>query len=532
MNFSDLLVIGSGVSGLSYAIRVAEKSPKTTINIITKKDCMESNTRYAQGGVSVVLDNKNDSFEKHIQDTLIAGDGLCDEEVVRLVVKEAPNRFREMVAWGVHFDKNKNGHYNLGKEGGHTASRVVHHKDITGYEIERALLKKAKEYHNIKFFQNHYAIDLITEHHLPNTSLKEDETCFGAYILNQKNQKITPFVAKLVVLAIGGAGQVYKYTTNSLVATGDGIGMAYRAGVKIKNMPYYQFHPTALYGVSNPAFLISEAVRGFGAKLRNQNGEKFMFRYDPREELASRDIVARAIDNELKISGNDYVCLDCRHLDREEFLVRFPNIYKKCLSIGIDCFKDLIPVVPAAHYMCGGIAVDEFGQTTLKNLLAIGEISCSGLHGANRLASNSLLEALVYGNRLAEKTFERLPMIDNESIKEKIPQWNQEGMRLPEEMVLIHYIKKDLRTIMMDLVGIVRTNERLALATKKIEAIFNSVTELYNISILTPQLAELRNLVSVAYLIIHQSKLQKENRGTYYNRDLDKNRHNVFRTEV
>lgn len=532
MTCSDLLVIGSGVSGLSYAIRVAEKLPETTIHIITKKDCMESNTRYAQGGVSVVLDNENDSFEKHIQDTLIAGDGLCDESIVRLVVKEAPKRFKEMVSWGANFDKNKNGGYNLGKEGGHTASRVAHYKDITGYEIERTLLNKAKEYPNIKFFENHYAIDLITEHHFLDDSLKDGKTCFGAYILNQNTKEIIPFISKLVILAIGGAGQIYKYTTNSLVATGDGIGMAYRAGVKIKNMPYYQFHPTALYGVSNPAFLISEAVRGFGAKLRKQNGEKFMHLYDPREELASRDIVARAIDNELKISGNDYVCLDCRHLAREEFLAHFPNIYEKCLSMGINCFKDLIPVVPAAHYMCGGIAIDEFGQTSLNNLLAIGEVSCSGLHGANRLASNSLLEALVYGYQLARKTLERLQFIDNEAIKEKIPQWDQKGMKLPEEMVLIRYIKKDLRTVMMDLVGIVRTNERLTLASKKIEAIFNSVTELYNISILTPQLAELRNLVSVAYLIIHQSKLEKENRGAYYNRDLDKKTNSAFRNKL
>ncbi|APD06915.1 L-aspartate oxidase [Flavobacteriaceae bacterium UJ101] len=518
---SDVLIIGSGVSGLSYAIKIAEKSPQTTIHIITKNEAMESNTKYAQGGISIVLNNETDSFEKHIQDTLIAGDGLCDEKVVKFVVEEAPERFQELVSWGGRFDKNEDGTYNLGKEGGHTDFRVAHHKDITGFEIERTLIEKVKQYPNIQIYEYHYAIDLITEHHIPNANLNDGVTCYGAYVLDTKTEEIKTFIAKVINVAMGGAGQVYQYTTNPLVATGDGIGLAYRAKAHIKNMQFYQFHPTALYGVSNPAFLISEAVRGFGAKLRTQNGKKFMHKYDSREELASRDIVARAIDNELKVNGDDYVCLDCRDLPKEAFLEHFPNIYDKCLSIGIDCFKDLIPVVPAAHYMCGGIEVDEFGQSSLENLFAIGEVTCSGLHGANRLASNSLLEGIVYSHRAAQKTLEIITKIDHSKILEDIPHWNQEGMKLPEEMVLINYIKKELRSLMMDLVGIVRTNQRLELATKKVDDIFKSVKELYDISILTPQLAELRNVVSVAYLIIEQSKAQQENKGAFFNKDLD-----------
>lgn len=516
---SDVLIIGSGVSGLSYAIKVAKQLPQASITIITKNRAMESNTKYAQGGISIVLDHKTDSFEKHIQDTLIAGDGLCDEKVVNFVVKEAPERFQELVDWGGQFDKNEDGTYNLGKEGGHTAFRVAHHKDITGFEIERTLLEETKKFPNISIFEHHYAIDLITEHHIPESNLHDGVTCFGAYVLDTQTKEIKTFIAKVINIAMGGAGQVYRSTTNPLVATGDGIGMAYRAKARIKNMQFYQFHPTALYGVSNPAFLISEAVRGFGAKLRTKNGEKFMHKYDSREELASRDIVARAIDNELKVNGEDYVCLDCRHLPQKEFLEHFPNIYEKCLSVGIDCFKDLIPVVPAAHYMCGGIEVDEFGQTSLENLFAIGEVTCSGLHGANRLASNSLLEGIVYGHRAAYKTIEQIKTINHDKIIEQIPHWNQEGMKLPEEMILINYIKKELQALMMDLVGIVRTNQRLELATQKVDAIFKSVKELYDISILTPQLAELRNIVSVAYLIIEQSKAQKENKGAFFNKD-------------
>jgi L-aspartate oxidase len=521
-NISDLLILGSGISGLSYALKVAEQLPDIKITILTKNNVMEANTNYAQGGISVVLDQINDSYEKHIQDTLIAGDGLCDEEVVRFVVEEGPKRFKEIIDWGARFDKNEDNSYNLGKEGGHTENRVAHFKDITGNEMERVLYEKVKSFSNIQILEYHYAIDLITEHHIKEIKPKKEITCFGAYALNKSTKKIETFVAKITIMAMGGAGQVYEYTTNPLVATGDGIGMAFRAKAKIKHMQYYQFHPTALYGVSNPAFLISEAVRGFGAKLITKDGNRFLHEYDEREELASRDIVARAIDSELKISGDPFVCLDCRQLDKKEFLEHFPNIYEKCLSIGIDCFKDLIPVVPAAHYMCGGVETDENGKTNLKNLYAIGEITCSGLHGANRLASNSLLEGLVFGHRAAAETIKKIPNLSFDESINKIPKWNEEGMKLPEEMVLINYLRKDLRILMNDLVGIVRTNARLQLASQKLEEIFKSVKELYKISVLTPQLAELRNLIDVAYLIIQESIKQTENRGAFYNKDLEK----------
>ena len=521
-HISDILIIGSGVSGLSYAAKVAEKLPHIKITLITKNNVVEANTNYAQGGISVVLDQMNDSYEKHIQDTLVAGDGLCNEEVVRFVVEEGPVRFKEINQWGARFDKNEDDSFNLGKEGGHTENRVAHYKDITGNEIERVLYEKVLTFSNIKILEYYYAIDLITEHHLKIDSKSKEITCFGAYALNKSSKKIETFLSKITVMAMGGAGQVYEYTTNPLVATGDGIGMAFRAKAKIKHMQYYQFHPTALYGISNPAFLISEAVRGFGAKIITKDGAKFLHKYDEREELASRDIVARAIDSELKISGDAFVCLDCRHLDKMEFLAHFPNIYEKCLSIGIDCFKDLIPVVPAAHYMCGGVEVDHAGKTNVKNLYAIGEVTCSGLHGANRLASNSLLEGLVYGHRAAQETMKQIHAISIEEYIDKIPKWNEEGMKLPEEMVLINFLRKELRSLMNDLVGIVRTNARLQLASKKLEEIFKSVSELYNISILTPQLAELRNLIDVAYLIIQESIKQTENRGAFFNKDLEK----------
>lgn len=522
---TDIIVLGSGISGLTYAIKAAEELPDHQISIITKGEMMESNTAWAQGGISVVLDFEKDSYEKHIQDTLVAGDGLCDEQVVEYVVREASERFREMVSWGADFDKEDNGSYDLGREGGHSENRVAHHKDITGFEIQKTLTEKAKKLPNIQIYENHYAIDLITEHHISGASIADGISCYGAYILDKEANKIKTFIGKITVLGLGGAGQVYEHTTNPTTATGDGIGMAYRAKAAIANMQYYQFHPTALYGVSNPAFLISEAVRGFGAKLRTIKGEPFMHKYDPREELASRDIVARAIDNELKITGAPYVTLDCRHLDQEAFLEHFPTIYETCLEIGIDCFKTPIPVVPAAHYMCGGVKVDLDGKTSLENLYAIGEVTFSGLHGANRLASNSLLEGLVFGHKAAMVSAEKIKDISLENVIDKIPLWNEEGMKLPEEMVLINYLRKELRGIMSDLMGIVRSDERMALALKKEEEIFKSVKELYDISILTPQLAELRNLISTAYLIITHSRAEGENRGAFFNKDLENQVH-------
>lgn len=521
---TDVLVIGSGISGLSYAIKIAQRLPQTKITIVTKSDGEESNTKYAQGGVAVVTDFENDSFEKHIEDTLRAGDGLCKREAVEIVVKEGPVRFKEIVEWGAQFDKSDLGSYDLGREGGHTENRVVHHKDITGYEIERALLAVVEKTPNIELLSHHYVIDLITEHHIEGEDFnKFNLNCYGAYVLDLKTQEVKRLTSKVTLMATGGCGHVYKNTTNPVIATGDGIGLAHRAKAKITNMQFIQFHPTALYSKhSGQLFLISEAVRGFGAKLRTKDGQPFMHKYDEREELASRDIVARAIDNEMKLRGDDYVCLDCRDLDKEKFLAHFPNIYEKCSEEGLDMFRDLIPVVPAAHYLCGGIEVDLEGQSTIHNMFAVGECTNTGLHGANRLASNSLLEAMVFGHRAAMKSIELLEKNEFHFDKiAKVPEWNDEGLSVTSEMVLLNYLKKQLQIIMSDLVGIVRTNARLNLAKEKEEEIYRSVKEIYKMNMLSPQLSELRNLVSVAWLIITQSIEQQENRGAFFNKDLE-----------
>lgn len=524
MLYTDVLVIGSGISGLSYALKIAQKSPESRITILTKADDEESNTKYAQGGVAVVTNFIQDSFDKHIEDTLRAGDGLCNREVVEIVVKEGPERIKEIVEWGTNFDKDDKQTYDLGREGGHTVNRVVHFKDITGAEIERALLEAINKYKNIQLLNYHYVIDLITEHHIPNEPFnKYNQNCFGAYVLDLKKQRIIKMSSKITLMATGGCGHVYKNTTNPLIATGDGIGLAHRAKAKISHMQYIQFHPTAFYSRrSGQLSLISEAVRGFGAKLRTASGEKFMHKYDKREELASRDIVARAIDSEMKLRGNDYVCLDCRHLDHEKFLEHFPNIYQKCKEEGFDMFKDLIPVVPACHYLCGGIDVDIYGQSTIENMFAVGECSNTGLHGANRLASNSLLEALVFAHRSAMKTIEKLNSDNFQYNKiDKIPEWDQKGTEVSKEMAILNYLRKDLQILMSDLVGIVRSNRRLEMAKQKEEEIYKAVKELYHLSILSPQLSELRNLVSVAWLIINQSLEQKQNNGAFYNKDLN-----------
>lgn len=520
---TDVLVIGSGISGLSYAIKVAQKSPESKITIVTKSDDSESNTKYAQGGVAVVIDEEKDSFDKHIEDTMRAGDGLNKREAVEIVVKEGPQRFREIVSWGAQFDKSDVGTYDLGREGGHTENRVVHHKDITGYEIERALLEVVHNSPNIELLTHHYVIDLITEHHVPGADFdKFNLNCYGAYVLDVKSEKIKRITSKITLMATGGCGHVYKNTTNPMIATGDGIGLAHRAKAKISNMAFIQFHPTALYSnISGQLFLISEAVRGFGAKLRTKDGQAFMHKYDEREELASRDIVARAIDNEMKLRGDDYVCLDCRHLDKEKFLKHFPNIYEKCKEEGLDMFKDLVPVVPASHYLCGGIEVDLDGQSTIHNMFAVGECTNTGLHGANRLASNSLLEAMVFGHRAALKTTELLQRNQFEFKKiNQIPEWFDEGLSVTKEMVLLNYLKKQLQIMMSDLVSIVRSNEWLEMAKIREEEIYRSVKEIYKMNLLSPQLSELRNLVSVAWLIIIQSQEQKENKGAFFNKDL------------
>lgn len=509
------LVIGSGVAGLTFSIKIAEKFPDRQVVIVTKSDEEESNTKYAQGGVAIVLDTETDSFEKHIKDTLIAGDGLCDKEVVKMVIEEGPKRLNELLLWGANFDVNGSGDFDLGKEGGHSEYRVVHHKDITGYEIERALLERVHQLANVTILPHHFAIDLVTNHHVKN--LKSDTiSCYGAYVLDQKTGHIFTIKANSTLLASGGIGCVYGHTTNPKIATGDGIAMAYRAKAKIKDMEFIQFHPTALYEPKGESsFLISEAVRGFGAYLRNKDGYRFMPDYDERAELASRDIVSQSIDRELKNSGDTHVYLDCTHLDMKAFKNHFPNIYEKCLEHHIDIVKDWIPVVPASHYLCGGIVVDKNGKTSVSNLFACGECTRTGLHGANRLASNSLLEALVYAHNIFKYHSER----DNELANIEIPDWNDEGTTITKEHVLIQHNLKQLQALMRDYVGIVRSNKRLKNAIKHLDLIYNEVEDLYKESKITTSLCELRNMVNVAHLIIGQSLERTENKGGYFNID-------------
>lgn len=520
MNY-DYLVIGSGIAGLSFSLKVAEKFPNRKVLILTKANEDESNTKYAQGGIAVVTNFSDDNYEKHIEDTLIAGDGLCDEKIVDIVIKEGRQRVDELIEWGTRFDKNQEGDYMLGKEGGHSEFRVLHHKDITGWEIERALLDRVHQQKNIEIKQHFFVIDLITQHHLGRivTRVTPNIQCFGVYVLNKQNNKIEKILSKITLLATGGFGQVYRSTTNPTIATGDGIAMVYRAKGRVANMEFVQFHPTALYqpGVS-PSFLITEAVRGDGGILKTKNGVEFMKQYDSRESLAPRDIVARAIDNEMKVSGEDCMYLDCRHMDPEKFLHHFPNIYEKCKSIGIDVFKDMIPIVPAAHYACGGILINEYGQTSINNLYACGECTCSGLHGANRLASNSLLEAIVFSHRIFEDILKNDALL-NDINYNKIPDWDATGTSDPKEMVLITQSRKELRDIMSNYVGIVRNNVRLKRAQERLYLLFKESEELYNSTTISPQLMELRNMITIGYLITRSAILRKESRGLHYTTD-------------
>ncbi len=512
---TDYLVIGSGVAGLTFSVKMAEKFPDRNIVIITKSNEEESNTKYAQGGVAIVLDKEKDSFKKHINDTLIAGDGLCDEAVVKMVVEEGPKRLEELLLWGANFDVNAAGEFDLGKEGGHSEYRIVHHKDITGFEIEQTLLKRAHQLPNITLLPHHFAIDLITNHHIAKPET-DRVNCYGAYVLNQKSNSIFIIKANNTLLASGGIGCVYGHTTNPIIATGDGVAMAYRAKAQIEDMEFVQFHPTALYEVKGEsAFLISEAVRGFGAYLRTKEGHRFMPDYDSRAELASRDIVSQSIDNELKKSGDTHVYLDCTHLDMTAFIKHFPNIYNKCLELHIDIKTDWIPVVPASHYLCGGIKVDHVGRTSIKHLFACGECTKTGLHGANRLASNSLLEAMVYSHN----AFKYLAKKESTLVNVTIPEWNDDGTVLAEEHILIKHNIKELQALMRNYVGIVRSDRRLKRAVKRLEIIHEEVEQLYKESKVIASLCELRNMVNVAHLIINQSLQRKENRGGYYNID-------------
>ncbi len=520
MPSSDVLIMGSGVAGLSVAIKLAIERPDLQITVLTKTYQNESNTRYAQGGVATVWDFENDTYEKHVADTLDAGDGLCDKQIVDIVVREGHERVKEIISWGTRFDKNLTDSYDLGREGGHTENRILHYKDLTGWEIQRALSAKAEKLKNITIYEHYFAINLLTQHHLGYnlTRVTPGIECYGAYVLNRETHETETFIAKTTVLATGGAGQIYRASTNPVIATGDGIAMMYRAKGRLSNMEFVQFHPTSLYNPAgeNPSFLISEAVRGFGGILKDQDGKEFMQKYDPRKSLAPRDIVARAIDNEMKVRGVDFVYLDCRFLDKDAFIKHFPTIYDTCIHQGVDPMKDMIPVVPACHYFCGGILVDEYGNTSINNLYSGGECTSSGLHGANRLASNSLLEGLVFGHRIAIDIAKK---IDQLSLQTGIPNWDARGTSEPQEMVLITQSWKELKEIMSSYVGIVRSNVRLKRAMDRLSLLYQETELLYNTTILSPQLCELRNLITIGYLVTRCAAMRNESRGLHFTTD-------------
>ncbi len=515
---TDFLVIGSGIAGLTFAIKAARYGK---VSVITKSKLDDTNTRYAQGGIAAVF-SEPDNFEKHIKDTLIAGDGLCNEEVVRLVVQEAPDRIKDLIDLGVPFDKKEDGTYDLAKEGGHTEHRILHTKDKTGEAIEETLIDKVRKNPNIEIFENHFAIEILTQHHL-GVEVKKNFPgirCYGAYVADLASQRVYTFLSGITVIATGGLGNVYQTTTNPEVATGDGVAMVYRAKGTIENMEFIQFHPTSLYDPERkPSFLITEALRGYGAILKNIAGEKFMNRYDSRGSLAPRDIVARAIDNELKIWGEDHVWLDCTHLDPAGLKDHFPNVYEHCLQRGIDITRDMIPVVPCVHYSCGGIKVDTDGQSSIDRLYALGEASSTGLHGANRLASNSLIEAAVFSHRAVMHSSKRIGELDFE---EKIPDWDYKGTTHLEEMVLITQSQKEVQTIMSNYVGIVRSDLRLDRALVRLEILYKETESLYKKSLISRKICELRNLINIGYLIIKMAMNRKESIGLHYSIDYPK----------
>ncbi len=511
----DFLVIGSGLAGLAFALKAAAYGK---VCVVTKASLEDTNTHYAQGGIATVMYSP-DSFEKHVKDTMVAGAGYCNEEVVRMVVSEAPERIREMIEMGVDFDRKPDGNLDMAMEGGHTEHRILHHKDSTGAEIESVLASRARENRNIEIFENHFAIDLLTQHNLGEYVTREwkDIKCFGAHVADLNNRRVKTILSKVTVLATGGLGNIYLTTTNPEVATGDGVAMVHRANGKIENMEFIQFHPTSLYNPNvRPSFLITEALRGFGAELRNNSGEKFMPRYHVRGSLAPRDVVARAIDNEMKLRGEDHVWLDCTHLNGEEVKSHFPHIFEKCLSEGIDITKQMIPVVPAAHYSCGGVKVDMNGRTSIDRLYAIGEVSSTGLHGANRLASNSLIEAAVYAHRAAADASPRLGELTYE---DKIPGWNYHGTTHLEEMVLVTQNYKEMQMIMSNYVGIVRSDLRLARAKTRLEIIYQETEDLYRRSTISRKLIELRNLIAAGYLVIKMAQNRQESLGLHYSID-------------
>lgn len=511
----DFLVIGSGIAGMSYALKVAKHG---RVAIAAKNTLEDANTYYAQGGIASVT-NPWDNFEKHIADTMDAGAGLCDMEVVKKVVREAPDQISELIRWGVDFDKDDKGNFDLHREGGHSEFRILHHKDNTGAEIQDSLIETIRNHPNIDVFDHHFAIEVLTQHHLGQVVTRHTSgiECYGAYILNQETNEIDTFLARVTMMATGGIGCIYQTTTNPLVATGDGIAMVARAKGEMKGMEFVQFHPTALYHPgARPSFLITEAMRGYGGVLKTLDGKEFMHKYDERGSLAPRDIVARAIDTEMKEKGFEHLFLDVTHKDPEETRKHFPTIYEKCLSYGIDITKDMIPVAPAAHYLCGGIKVNMDGETSISRLYANGECACTGLHGANRLASNSLIEAVVFADAAAKHS---IPLFRHYSFREDIPSWNAEGVTSPEEMVLITQSYREVGQIMSSYVGIVRSDLRLQRALNRLNILFRETEDLFQRSVVSRDICELRNIIKVGYMVIKQAMARKESRGLHYTVD-------------
>ena len=507
----DYIVIGSGIAGMSFALKVAATGAK--VALICKTTLDEANTYFAQGGVASVTNLELDDFDKHIHDTMVAGDWLSDPAAVRKVVTEAPEQIRQLIAWGVDFDKKEDGTFDLHREGGHSEFRILHHADNTGAEIQMSLVKRVKETPNIDIYEHHFAVEIITQHvGRTVTRRTPDICCYGAYVLDEQTGAVETFLARITVMATGGVGAVYTTTTNPLIATGDGIAMVYRAKGTVRDMEFIQFHPTALYHPGDrPSFLITEAMRGYGAVLRDLDGNEFMQKYDPRLSLAPRDI-----DSEMKLHGTDHVYLDVTAKDPDETRRHFPTIYEKCLSLGIDITRDMIPVAPTAHYLCGGIAVDLNGESSIKRLYALGECSRTGLHGGNRLASNSLIEAVVYADAAAKHASANIAAYD---LRNDIPEWNDEGTAHPEEMVLITQSVKEVNQIMGYYVGIVRSDLRLKRAWSRLDILYEETERLFKVSKPSRELCELRNIINVAYLIMRQAMERKESRGLHYTVD-------------
>ena len=515
----DFLIIGSGVAGMSYALKIA-RAHKGRICMICKTGLEEANTAFAQGGIASVTDMEVDDFDKHIEDTMIAGDFVSDRKAVEQVVRKAPEQIKELVQWGVNFDKKQDGRFDLHREGGHSEFRILHHADDTGAEIQRGLMAAVRANPDIDIKENHFAVEIITQHHLGQEVTRRTRTleCYGAYVLNPDTQKVDTYLSKVTVMCTGGCGAVYQTTTNPVVATGDGEAMVYRAKGTVADMEFVQFHPTALFhqGETHPAFLITEAMRGYGGILRLPTGESFMEKYDKRLSLAPRDIVARAIDKEMKMHGIDHVCLDVTHKDAEETKRHFPNIYHKCLSIGIDITKEYIPVRPAAHYMCGGIKVDLDGLSSINRLYAIGECACTGLHGGNRLASNSLIEAVVYADTAAKHS---LAHVDDYAFNTNVPEWNDEGTLTNEEKILITQSVKEVGEIMSNYVGIVRSDLRLKRAWTRLDLLYEETEALFKHVKASRDICELRNMINVGYLITRWAIERKECRGLHFTTD-------------